>query len=420
MASPAWWVLCALTGPLVGLSFIEGVRAFSEVSAGAGEGCGVACAPLIGIWGPTFGAYEISAAFLLPFVAIRMLAGDRQSGALIIEMQRPVADFTRIAAKALVLLFGWMLTGVAALVALALWKSYGGHAYPAEIAVVALGHLLNGALTIALGLAVASATTHPSTAAIITLAITIGTWIVNFAAAIQGGIWTSLAAYTPTAMVATFQHALLQINVVSIALIIIIAAVAVASIGLQIGRPAANRAIRACAVVGTTVVLVIAASAIPGSADASEGRLNSFGEAEQEALEKLPSQLTIDVHLSPQDPRRRQFERGPLAKLRRTVPDLKVSYTARTSSGLYEQTDAGYGEIRYEFAGRSTSTRVITDEGALESIFDVAQIETSPDDDPPYMGHPFVGHASSGAIVFYGIWPALVVGAALRKARRPS
>ena len=218
MASRAWWVLLTLTGPLVGLSFIQGVRAFSEVSEGAGAGCGAACAPLIGVWGPTFGAYEISAAFLLPFVAIRMVSGDRQSGALVIEMQRPIGAITRIAAKALVLLAGWTLTGLAALVAVALWKSYGGAASSSEIMVVALGHFLNGALTIALGLVIAASTDHPSTAAIVTLAITIGTWIIDFAAAIQGGIWATIARFTPTAMVSMFQHALIQTNVLMIAI----------------------------------------------------------------------------------------------------------------------------------------------------------------------------------------------------------
>lgn len=418
MASRAWWVLLVLTGPLVGFSFIQGVRAFSEISEGAGNGCGAACAPLIGVWSPTFGAYEITAAFLLPFVAIRMLSGDRQSGALVIEMQRPIASLTRIAAKALVLLVGWSLTGAAALVAVVLWKSYGGSASGAEIAAVALGHLLNGAMTIALGLAIASMTDHPSTAAIITLAITIGTWIVDFAAAIQGGAWATLAGFTPTAMVATFQHALVQTNVLTIALIAIGAALVVASTGIQIGRSATERAVRAGGVALAAMLLIIGATRIRGSWDASEGRLNSFGEAEEEALAALPSQLNIDVHLSPQDPRRRQFERGPLAKLRRAVPHLNVIYLARTSSGLYEQSDPGYGEIHYEYAGRSASTRVITDEGALETSFDVAQIPTPSETEAPYMGHPFVGRAAGAPIAFYGIWPALTLGLALWTTRR--
>lgn len=418
MASRAWWVLVVLTGPLVGLSFIQGVRAFSEVSEGAGVGCGLACAPLIGVWGPTFGAYEISAAFLLPFVAIRLLSGDRQSGALVIEMQRPIGAVTRIAAKALVLLAGWTMTGLAAAVAVALWKSYGGATDGAEIGVVALGHFLNGALTIALGLAIAASTDHPSTAAIVTLAITIGTWIIDFAAAIQGGVWATIAAFTPTAIIAIFQHALVQTNVLTISVVGIFAALLVASVGIQIGRSETERATRAAVIGAAAAVAIFAAATLRGSWDASESRQNSFAEPEQEVLEALPSPLTIDMHLSLQDPRRRQFERGPLAKLRRTVPHLTVTSSARTASGIYEQSDSGYGEIRYTYAGRTAATRVITDEGAVETILDVARIPMPAESDAPYMGHPFVGRASGAALAFYAIWPALSLGAAFWATRR--
>ena len=64
------------------------------------------------------------------------------------------------------------------------------------------------------------------------------------------------------------------------------------------------------------------------------------------------SRAASSIHLAPQDVRRLQFERGPLSKLRRAVPALRVTYTARTASGLYEQSDEGYGEIRYSLAGR--------------------------------------------------------------------
>ena len=73
-----------------------------------------------------------------------------------------------------------------------------------------LGHLLNAGLTIALAAAAASITEHPSTAAILTLSVTVGTWILNFVAAVHGGVWERLAGYTPTAMVAEFQHGLVR------------------------------------------------------------------------------------------------------------------------------------------------------------------------------------------------------------------
>ena len=92
LASRAWWVMLVLIGPLVGVSFISAVRTYAELSGygGTAAGVGEAFSPLVGIWAPTFSACELAAAFLLPFVAIRLVAGDRQSGALKLELQQPM------------------------------------------------------------------------------------------------------------------------------------------------------------------------------------------------------------------------------------------------------------------------------------------------------------------------------------------
>ena len=78
MASKSWWIFLAAIGPLVGFSFIQSVRTYGEASGvgGASAGVGEAFSPLVGIWAPTFSACELAAAFLLPFVAIRLVAGE--------------------------------------------------------------------------------------------------------------------------------------------------------------------------------------------------------------------------------------------------------------------------------------------------------------------------------------------------------
>src|SRR4029077_12438877 len=102
-------------------------RTYGEASGlnGTTAGVGEAFSPLIGIWAPTFSACEVAAVLLLPFVAIRLVSGDRQSGALKIEMQHPMPAFARIGAKALVLCAGWLAVSLAPLAAALLWKSYG-------------------------------------------------------------------------------------------------------------------------------------------------------------------------------------------------------------------------------------------------------------------------------------------------------
>jgi hypothetical protein len=108
VASRAWWAMLLLTGPLVGVCFIRAVQTYAELSGlhGTAFGTGEAFAPLIGIWAPTFSAYELVAAFLLPFVTIRLVAGDRQSGAAKLEEQQPLSSVPRMAVKAAVLFGG--------------------------------------------------------------------------------------------------------------------------------------------------------------------------------------------------------------------------------------------------------------------------------------------------------------------------
>src|SRR5262245_51551240 len=201
VSSRGWWGLLAAMGPLVGVTFIGAVHTYADLSGlnGAAAGVGEAFSPLIGVWAPTFSACELAAAFLLPFVAIRVVAGDRQSGALKIELQHPLSAFARMSAKAVVLFAGWVVATAPPILAIVLWRAYGGSIHPPELATLVAGHLLNAGLTIGLASTTAAIAEHPSTAAILTLTVTVGTWIVNFIAAVQGGVWERAAGYTPTA-----------------------------------------------------------------------------------------------------------------------------------------------------------------------------------------------------------------------------
>jgi ABC-2 type transport system permease protein len=427
VASRAWWVLLFAMGPLVGVSFISAVRTYGEASGlnGTSAGVGEAFSPLIGIWAPTFSACELAAAFLLPFVAIRLVSGDRLSGALKLELQHPMSAFARIAAKAFVLLAGWMIASLAPVTAILLWRSYGGSAYAPELATVATGHVLNAGLTIALAAATASLTQHPSTAAILTLGVTVGTWIVNFIAAVQGGVWERLAGYTPTAIVAEFQHGLVRLDVVLITLTLIVAGLGLAAIWTRLGVAVRRRIYESIAVGALAAAAMFVCTFATVSWDTSEARSNSFSEADEEALKQIRTPLRIEVHLAPEDPRRFDLEHQSLSKLRRVMPNLHVQYISATSIGLFEQTSQHYGEIWYELGGRKTMSRLTTAEGVLETIYALAGVEPSGENagngdraERVFRGHPLAVSPKGAATVFYGVWPALVVAGGLLVRRR--
>lgn len=412
LISRAWWVLLIAIGPLVGVSFISAVRTYAEVSGlgGTAAGVGEALSPLVGVWAPTFSACELAAVFLLPFVGIRLVGGDRQSGALKLEAQHQMPAVARVAAKALVLLAGWVVALIAPIVAVSLWKTYGGSVYPPELAAITIGHLLNAGLTISLAAAAASITEHPSTAAIVTLCVTVGTWIISFVAAVQGGLWERIASYTPTAMVAEFQHGLLRLDMVLIALTLIAGGLALAAIWIRIGV-AVRRRVGESLALGVIAVLVIAAcSRVKTSWDLSENRMNSFPEVDEQALRKIQTPLRIEAHLAPEDPRRADLERQALSKLRRVMPSVQVEYASATSIGLFEQTSPHYGEIWYDLGGKKEMSRITTAEGVLETIYSLSSVKRpTENDESVFRGHPLAVPPRGAAIVFYGVWPAIVL-----------
>ena len=419
MAARAWWAMLALIGPLIGVSFISAVRTYAELSGygGTSEGVGEAFSPLIGVWAPTFSAGELAAAFLLPFVAIRVVAGDRQHGALKLELQHAMPLPLRIVAKAAVLFAGWVLATTPAIIAVLLWRSYGGTAYLPELGAVAAGHLLNGGLTIALAAAAAMLTDHPSTAAIVTLSVTVGTWILNFIAAVNGGLWERAAGYTPTAMVAEFQHGLVRLDVVLAAVLLIVFGLGVATIWTQLGTSSRRRTYESLALGAAIAGLVVACTFVSASLDLSENRMNSFAKADEALLAGIREPLRIVAYLAAEDPRRVDFERRALSKLRRVLPHTRVEYVANTSTGLFEQTNPHYGEIHFDLGGRSAVARGTTAESVLETIYGLAGIE-APTEGVAFRGHPLAVPPRGAATVFYGVWPAAIVAGGIFITRR--
>jgi ABC-2 type transport system permease protein len=420
MSSHSWWVMLALIGPLVGVSFISAVRSYAEASGQGGTGAGLADAlfPLDGVVAPTFSAYEIAASFLLPFVAIRAIAGDRASGALKLELQRGMMPLSMIGAKALVLGAGWLLAGVPIVLAGILWASYGGSLYAPEIGSLALGHLLNAGIVIALAAAAASLAEHPSTAAILVLAFTVGTWVLSFVAAFQGGTWEQIASYTPSEMLQAFRRGLVRLDLVLAAFALIAASLLLAAIWMRLGVPVRRRATESVGILGVAAVLAFALSFVRPSWDVSENERNSFGESEAAILSKITAPLRVEAHLAPEDPRRFDLEKQTLSKLRRTMPNVTVEYVSGSATGLFEQASEHYGEMWYDLGGKRIVGRTTTTDGVLDAIYELAGIAAPQEGEAGHRGHPLAAQPTGAVPLFYLVWPLAVIGLGLFFQRR--
>jgi hypothetical protein len=351
----------------------------------------------------------LAAAFLFPFVAIRAISSEKQSGALKLALQLPGSLTVKISAKGLVLLFAWFIALLPGLAAMILWKSYGGHLYGPETANLIGGHLLRAMLSGAIAVAAAAIAESAASAAIVTLGFTVGTWAIDFIAAGRGGLLQQLANYTPTAALQFFEQGMLRLNTVIVMVVIVIAGFAVAIIWLDTGRRLPVRLFATLAVVVILAGLMLAVGSMRTSWDLSENRRNSFAVADEAALRGINDPLRITVYLSPEDPRLTDFEQNIVKKLRRILPRLQVDYAANSQTGLFEGAEERYGEIWYELKGQRVMERSTIDEVVLEQIYRLAGINApAPLETEAFSGYPLAARPRWAAGFFYAGWPLLI------------
>src|SRR5258705_4314090 len=113
----ALWTMLLLMCPLIGYSFFQAVSLYGEASAAGLQSPVLASSlsPLDGVLVPTLGASYVAVTLLFPFVAIRVLGQEKESGALRLLIQLPYRSSTLIAIKLLAVLVAWVLSSVPAL-----------------------------------------------------------------------------------------------------------------------------------------------------------------------------------------------------------------------------------------------------------------------------------------------------------------
>src|SRR5262249_8894027 len=87
----ALWTMLLILCPLVGYSFFQAAALYGEASSAARDSPVLASglSPLDGVLVPTFGALYVAVTLLFPFVAIRTLGREKETGALRLLVQLP-------------------------------------------------------------------------------------------------------------------------------------------------------------------------------------------------------------------------------------------------------------------------------------------------------------------------------------------
>jgi hypothetical protein len=242
--------------------------------------------------------------------------------------------------------------------------------------------------------------------------------VLGFVAAFSGGIWEQIASFTPSEMLQAFRRGLVRLNIVLTALVLIAGSLALAAVWLRLGVPMRRKLAASIAVTTVTAILAFAASFARPSWDVSENERNSFPEPQAALLGKITAPLRIDAYLAPEDPRRFHLEQQTFSKLRRTVPDVTITYVSSTATGLFEQAKEHYGEIWYDLGGKRTVGRATTTDAVLDAIYELAGIQPPQEGGFGRRGHPLAAEPVGAVAVFYIIWPLVVLGLGLFLQRR--
>ena len=414
--SAALWGLLLILSLLLGYSFTQAVSLFSQASrtALAYPALAGGMNPLEGIFIPTFGAYYLVETLLLPLLIIRLIGQDKQNGTLKLLLQLPLSPVSLNLIKLLALAGGWLLILLPGVAAVIIWRGLGGAVYLPEILCLFLGHSLYALLIICIAMFATAVSDSLPTAAMLCLAVTLGAWVLDFAAGSGGGLGI-LGNWSFTTQLRRFENGLLATNSIIYFLGLSVLFFSGAAIWIHPGR---SRLHKIKSLSRTTVLLLLIVAGFlqrPAYIDVTENLRHSFNPADTQALQKMKKPLKITIHLSREDGRFYDFDHEILAKLRRVVPDLQVIFSQSRSSGIFGAAeDKNYGLIEYDYAGRHEQSYSNSVQEILPLLHALAEQKVKPDKMPDYAGHPLVTDSDNYKWWFYLVLPLICLCAAGR------
>jgi ABC-2 type transport system permease protein len=407
----ALWTMLLILCPIVGYSFFQAVSLYGEASAAASNSPALASglSPLDGVLVPTFGAFYLTVTLLFPFVAIRALGREKESGALRILVQLPYRAPTLIAAKMTAVAGAWLVSIIPAISALALWAAFGGHLDAPETLNLMFGHMLYGLLVAAIALFAAAIAESSATAAIMTLAVTIGSWVLDFALAGQPGLLEWISRLSLTQTLRSFEQGLFSVGLLIGIMAAILGFAALAAIWLHPGIPVRVKLMRSLLCVAAVGAVLLLATQVRTSIDLTEDQRNSFPAADRRVLRELREPLIVTVHLVPEDPRYTDLRRNVLSKLERNLANVTIRLATSGQSVVGNTSEESYGEVEYAYGGRSDKSRSTSHREILPLLYGLAGIPVpTPTVGDDYPGYPLVTNAQATLPWFFGALPILI------------
>jgi ABC-2 type transport system permease protein len=279
--------------------------------------------------------------------------------------------------------------------------------------------VLYGLLVGTIALFAAAVTDSTATAAIVALAFTIGSWVLDFTIAGRPGILDWLARLSLTQVLRGFEQGLSSAGLILGVIAAIGGFATLAGIWLPPGVAARVKLVRSIVCILATIIVLTLIAQIGFSRDVTEDRRNSFPAADARVLAKLSEPLQVSVHLAPEDPRFIDLQRNVLSKLARAMPDATIRLAAARQPIATGTGDESYGQIEFSYGARADVTRSTSPREILPLLYGLAQVPVpQPDPGGGYPGYPLVADARLTLPFFFGALP-LLIALAWWLSRRP-
>jgi hypothetical protein len=423
------WVIAALGALFVGHGHVLAVALYASASRSVASGTLMQreLDPLAGVLRPTLGGVELAVTLLVPIVAARQLAVEKERGSfgpLALSCGSP----TRVVlAKLVAAIAASMLLVAPALVLAASFVAMGGHLDAIETVTALGGHVLHAAFVAAVSVAAAAWSRTVAQATTIALVVACATWIADTGEGYAALAWLGpLQALSVSRLLAPLEAGVVALGSLAWLVSATLGASLLAVLGGRFDLRRRDRASRALGAAGVLVATGLALGLslrVATAYDWTEYRRASYPPAVVDGLRALGLPVVIDVWLDREDSRRKQLERDALAKLALARIDLTVDYPLDhpRSSHAYDRGDT-YGQIVIHVGDRTGDTRSTSRRELATRIFEIAGRGVPSFDQISYPGYPAAWDERRlrwVAVFAYVLFPCSLLGAhALTRRRR--
>ena len=411
LRAPVTWAVAALSAFLIGHGFVLAVDLYSASSRSAllSQLQMREMDPLAGIVRPTLGGLDLAISVLVPLIAVRALAVEKERrtfGALCLQTgsaQRVVVKkFLASLAATAPMLACPALLGVA-------FIASGGKLDVIESGVALLGEGLHLLLIVAIGTLAAAWTRTLAQAATLALVLSLSAWAIDASDGFAALAWLGGASsWSVERQLAPFQRGVLSLGSLAWLLIAVTGSLGLAFVGVQFRVSRRRRGLLGATICIAVALILSHATGWRRAHDWSEARRQSLPPAAVAGLRALHQPIAIELYLDRDDSRRKQVESDVLAKLLLARPEIAIRTPLDEDRTRAEaQRDDAYGRIIVRVGSRSRETRSTSRREIVTLLFEAASLELPNWGQPLYPGYPAVIAGRNRALLLIFAYAAL-------------